>query len=257
MNIDSSRIAANQSLKNISITPQHRPELQNGRPFKPLRPLVGPKLTNARIEEIIRVRHRSQPSNRPSLIVRKKRKIALGAQPYLQPKDNFSKMATDIRVKNRSISYLPHPSQVSELNNFKVKWGGLEVENKIKISRSFKAPHILEKPQNKFILEDILSIKEKIGKGSFASVYRAILRRNNRQVAVKILPKNSFKKRNRQVLVENEVECLKTIHRLQAGNNIACGCIVIPEELHQDNSNIYMIMEYCGGMTLNKMITKV
>ena len=86
-------------------------------------------------------------------------------------------------------------------------------------------------------------IKE-IGKGSFGTVYLAKYK-NNQLCAIKIISKNLDKAK--LDYLNTEIEIMKLVKHIN---------IIRLYEIFNDNSNFYLVMEYCNGMDLKKYLTK-
>ena len=60
-------------------------------------------------------------------------------------------------------------------------------------------------------ITSIISFRECVGEGSFSKVYRAKYKPTGLQVAVKVVPKRSFKTKKKRLLVQREVEILGSL----------------------------------------------
>ncbi|OCT89445.1 hypothetical protein XELAEV_18018066mg [Xenopus laevis] len=93
-------------------------------------------------------------------------------------------------------------------------------------------------------LEDFI-LTEKLGSGSYATVYKAYRKRNAREVvAIKCVSKKSLNK----AAVENlltEIEILKTVHHPH---------ILELKDFQWDQDYIFLITEYCAGGDLSRFI---
>ncbi|XP_072881620.1 serine/threonine-protein kinase ULK3 isoform X1 [Hemitrygon akajei] len=88
-------------------------------------------------------------------------------------------------------------------------------------------------------------LTEKLGSGSYATVYKAYRKVNNREVvAIKCVSKKSLNKASVENLL-TEIEILKTVEHPH---------IVQLKDFQWDGENIYLIMEYCAGGDLSHFI---
>ncbi|XP_062926531.1 serine/threonine-protein kinase ULK3 [Mobula hypostoma] len=88
-------------------------------------------------------------------------------------------------------------------------------------------------------------LTEKLGSGSYATVYKAYRKVNNREVvAIKCVSKKSLNKASVENLL-TEIEILKTVKHPH---------IVQLKDFQWDGENIYLIMEYCAGGDLSHFI---
>ncbi|TRZ03062.1 hypothetical protein DNTS_029718 [Danionella cerebrum] len=93
-------------------------------------------------------------------------------------------------------------------------------------------------------LKDFI-LTEKLGSGTYASVYKAFRKANNREaVAVKVVSKKSLNKSSMENLL-TEIEILKTVRHPN---------IVQLKDFQWDSENIYLIMEWCSGGDLSRFI---
>uniref|UniRef100_A0A8D0H5P2 Serine/threonine-protein kinase ULK3 n=1 Tax=Sphenodon punctatus TaxID=8508 RepID=A0A8D0H5P2_SPHPU len=92
---------------------------------------------------------------------------------------------------------------------------------------------------------DEFILTERLGSGTYATVYKAYRKKNAREVvAIKCVSKKSLNK----VSVENlltEIEILKSVRHPH---------IVELKDFQWDGDNIYLIMEYCAGGDLSRFI---
>ncbi len=89
-------------------------------------------------------------------------------------------------------------------------------------------------------------IQEQIGKGKFAIVYKGIHKSTNRVVAIKILNKQDMTTIDLE-LVKTEMDVLKICQHPY---------IIKLYDIHENEENIYLIMEYCQGSDLFTYIEK-
>ncbi|XP_053573333.1 serine/threonine-protein kinase ULK3 [Bombina bombina] len=93
-------------------------------------------------------------------------------------------------------------------------------------------------------LDDFI-LTDKLGSGTYATVYKAYRKKNTREVvAIKCVSKKSLNK----VSVENlltEIEILKTIHHPH---------ILELKDFQWDKDNIFLITEFCAGGDLSRFI---
>ncbi|XP_063782446.1 serine/threonine-protein kinase ULK3 [Pseudophryne corroboree] len=93
-------------------------------------------------------------------------------------------------------------------------------------------------------LDDFI-LTDKLGSGTYATVYKAYRKRNTREVvAIKCVGKKSLNK----VSVENlltEIEILKTVHHPH---------ILELKDFQWDRDHIFLITEYCAGGDLSRFI---
>jgi len=90
-------------------------------------------------------------------------------------------------------------------------------------------------------LEQRYTMGEKIGKGTFAEVYKASNNENGRVVAVKVVKKSKLDMETRELL-RNELENLKLISRHPG--------IVTLHEFAENTDNINLVFEYVAGWPL-------
>ena len=88
-------------------------------------------------------------------------------------------------------------------------------------------------------------IQKVIGKGSFATVFKAIDRSNEQPVAIKIFSKKLSKQE--EELARKEVTISRTINH--------CNIIRMYNEFKR-NDTWYMVFEYCGKGDLEKLVGK-
>eukprot|EP00798_Chlamydomonas_sp_ICE-L_P020792 gene20792-27621_t len=96
---------------------------------------------------------------------------------------------------------------------------------------------------------DASYVKGKVlGQGSFGIVHQGINMRSGKEVAVKVMPKTRNKVSKERTLqkIIRETEILERLQR--------CKGVVQLEDCFEDDSNIAMILEYCGGGDLNKFV---
>lgn len=86
------------------------------------------------------------------------------------------------------------------------------------------------------------TMDEELGVGGFGTVYKGTKKTNGREVAIKII------KRERLHSEDNFKEELKVARRLQHPN------IVLLHASYQDDTNFYLVMEFCPGGTLAKFV---
>jgi len=90
-------------------------------------------------------------------------------------------------------------------------------------------------------------LTEKLGEGSYASVYKGYKKGNIREiVAVKCIKKSSLGKKSSENLLR-EIEILKSLDHEH---------IVKLKDFQWDENNIYLILEYCSGGDLSSFIKK-
>jgi calcium/calmodulin-dependent protein kinase I len=90
-------------------------------------------------------------------------------------------------------------------------------------------------------------IKEQLGKGSFATVKRAVRKSDGKQFAVKIIKKNKLNAEE-LLVVHDEVEIM---HRI---NHVNC---VQLYEMFETNKKLYMVMELLtGGELFDRIVMK-
>ncbi|XP_041034124.1 serine/threonine-protein kinase ULK3 isoform X1 [Carcharodon carcharias] len=93
-------------------------------------------------------------------------------------------------------------------------------------------------------LEEFI-LTEKLGSGTYATVYKAYRKVNSREVvAIKCVSKKSLNKASVENLL-TEIEILKTVRHPH---------IVQLKDFQWDNVNIYLIMEFCAGGDLSHFI---
>ncbi|XP_078055927.1 serine/threonine-protein kinase ULK3-like [Mustelus asterias] len=93
-------------------------------------------------------------------------------------------------------------------------------------------------------LEEFI-LTEKLGSGTYATVYKAYRKVNSREVvAIKCVSKKSLNKASVENLL-TEIEILKTVCHPH---------IVRLKDFQWDNVNIYLIMEFCAGGDLSHFI---
>ncbi|KAG8175537.1 hypothetical protein JTE90_016685 [Oedothorax gibbosus] len=86
---------------------------------------------------------------------------------------------------------------------------------------------------------------EKLGKGSYATVYKAYRKGDTREVvAIKCVQKSSLTKSS----VENLITEISILKKVKHEN------IVELKDFQWDNSHIYLILEYCSGGDLSRFI---
>ena len=94
---------------------------------------------------------------------------------------------------------------------------------------------------------DVYTIKSEIGSGSYGRVVSAIHNSSNESRAIKIINKFSIRSEEMRSKIMNEVELMK---RLDHPN------IVKLYEFHEDEFNLYLIMDLCTGGELFESILK-
>ncbi|XP_068131783.1 serine/threonine-protein kinase ULK3 isoform X1 [Hyperolius riggenbachi] len=93
-------------------------------------------------------------------------------------------------------------------------------------------------------LEDFI-LTDKLGSGTYATVYKAYRKRNTREVvAIKCVSKKSLNKASVENLL-TEIEILKTVHHPH---------ILELKDFQWDRDNIFLITEYCAGGDLSRFI---
>ncbi|GCC20094.1 hypothetical protein chiPu_0018734, partial [Chiloscyllium punctatum] len=93
-------------------------------------------------------------------------------------------------------------------------------------------------------LEEFI-LTEKLGSGTYATVYKAYRKVNSREVvAIKCVSKKSLNKASVENLL-TEIEILKTVRHPH---------IVQLKDFQWDSENIYLIMEFCAGGDLSHFI---
>ena len=91
------------------------------------------------------------------------------------------------------------------------------------------------------------SFTERIGTGSYGSVYKAHLKTGSRDVvAIKCIKKSGLAKHEVDNIV-NEISLLKKLKHPH---------IVVMKDFAWDANYIYIIMDYCGGGDLSQFIRK-
>uniref|UniRef100_H2ZWX1 Serine/threonine-protein kinase ULK3 n=1 Tax=Latimeria chalumnae TaxID=7897 RepID=H2ZWX1_LATCH len=92
---------------------------------------------------------------------------------------------------------------------------------------------------------DEFILTERLGSGTYATVYKAYRKKNSREVvAIKCVHKKSLNKASVENLL-TEIEILKAIRHPH---------IVELKDFQWDNENIYLIMEFCAGGDLSRFI---
>ena len=91
--------------------------------------------------------------------------------------------------------------------------------------------------------------KQKIGKGSYSTVYKGYNKFNNKEVAIKRLKYDNLNEKNK-LLINRETELMKTFNH----KNI----VKLYDILFDDNDSkyIYMVLEYCHKGDLAKFLNK-
>ncbi|KAM5172276.1 serine/threonine-protein kinase ULK3 [Mantella aurantiaca] len=93
-------------------------------------------------------------------------------------------------------------------------------------------------------LEDFI-LTDKLGSGTYATVYKAYRKRNTREVvAIKCVSKKSLNKASVENLL-TEIEILKTVHHPH---------ILELKDFQWDRDYIFLITEYCAGGDLSRFI---
>ncbi|NXV24453.1 ULK3 kinase, partial [Cepphus grylle] len=88
-------------------------------------------------------------------------------------------------------------------------------------------------------------LTERLGAGTYATVYKAYRKRDTREVvAIKCVSKRSLNRASVENLL-TEIEILKTIHHPH---------IVELKDFQWDSDHIYLIMEFCAGGDLSRFI---
>ncbi|NXJ81358.1 ULK3 kinase, partial [Trogon melanurus] len=88
-------------------------------------------------------------------------------------------------------------------------------------------------------------LTERLGSGTYATVYKAYRKRDTREVvAIKCVSKRSLNRASVENLL-TEIEILKTIHHPH---------IVELKDFQWDSDHIYLIMEFCAGGDLSRFI---
>ncbi|KAM9764962.1 serine/threonine-protein kinase ULK3 [Menidia menidia] len=88
-------------------------------------------------------------------------------------------------------------------------------------------------------------LTERLGSGTYATVYKAYRKGNNREVvAIKVVGKKTLNKASTENLL-TEIEILKTIRHPH---------IVQLKDFQWDAENIYLILEWCSGGDLSRFI---
>uniref|UniRef100_A0A8C3F5M3 non-specific serine/threonine protein kinase n=1 Tax=Chrysemys picta bellii TaxID=8478 RepID=A0A8C3F5M3_CHRPI len=92
---------------------------------------------------------------------------------------------------------------------------------------------------------DEFILTERLGSGTYATVYKAYRKKNAREVvAIKCVNKRSLNRASVENLL-TEIEILKTIRHPH---------IVELKDFQWDSDNIYLIMEFCAGGDLSHFI---
>ncbi|XP_053933555.1 serine/threonine-protein kinase ULK3 isoform X6 [Cuculus canorus] len=92
---------------------------------------------------------------------------------------------------------------------------------------------------------DEFILTERLGAGTYATVYKAYRKRDTREVvAIKCVNKRSLNRASVENLL-TEIEILKTIHHPH---------IVELKDFQWDSDHIYLIMEFCAGGDLSRFI---
>jgi len=96
------------------------------------------------------------------------------------------------------------------------------------------------------IMKDFV-LTERLGQGSYATVYKGYKKGNSREiVAVKCIKKSSLSKNSSENLIR-EIEILKSLDHKH---------IVKLKDFQWDDNNIFLILEYCSGGDLSSYIKR-
>lgn len=90
-------------------------------------------------------------------------------------------------------------------------------------------------------------ISSEIGRGAYASVYKAFNKENRRSYAVKVIPKNNLRSESEKERFQREINSSSFLRH----DNI-----VAVHDLFWDDNNYYMIQDLCGGGDLFQYIVK-
>ena len=112
-------------------------------------------------------------------------------------------------------------------------------ENQIAISKMRFSLH--DPAGIEFLKPSELEIKKRLGKGSFATVYKAYIKGRPEPYALKIIPKGKTVKLRNEENVQKEIEITQEVHH---------PFIMETYAVMQDAHRIYILMEYCHDGSL-------
>lgn len=124
------------------------------------------------------------------------------------------------------------------------------------ISHSSKPRHPVDSPSTSNIqqspvhlqLQRYYDIGPKLGRGCFATVYKAIRRRDQLPVAIKVVEKNKLDKET-STLLDNELQILLAVSKHP-------GIVTLLDNLETE-SHMYFIMDYVdGGQLLDRIVSR-
>lgn len=95
--------------------------------------------------------------------------------------------------------------------------------------------------------EQDFEIKQKIGKGTYANVYLALEKNQNKLVALKQIKKKMLINHNFQYRLRREAEILYHTNYFHITKMFG---------YFQSKSDVYLVMEYCPGGNLYEMLIK-
>lgn len=148
--------------------------------------------------------------------------------------------------------------------NFTHSYEAKSKDEEIKIENTFSTEEVKKKEnfsekkiKEKFFFQKKYQTKIILGKGSNSTVYLCKQRQNKKNYAVKKIKKSGLHNSNdvqnykvifQKIKQKNEIACLKKLKTVK-------GSIAFEDYL-EDTDNIYIVMTFCGNITLEKYLKK-
>jgi len=195
------------------------------------------KSKNISLREEVDVKRSQSLSQAKSLRMSTSRKVKL--KPVVLVKSP----STQKFEKTKEIDTLPHAAYIKRSNIFGRKNVSLHESISFNLTDVDKNRVRLKWYGMSSDFSSVLSIVrlgKKIGTGSFSKVYEGELMSNGNLVAVKVFDKQKSKKKS----IEEEIEILRSLNHQN---------IVKLYLFHEDKTNVYLIMEHWGYVSLEKI----